>query len=96
MTLEATKHAIEVMQAYVDGKEVECLARRVSGDEWEKVVSPAWNWIRYDYRIKPEPREYYLNIYKEAVTVFANRIDANVCAKSDRVACIKVREVIEE
>lgn len=55
MNKEKTRNAIEVMQAYVDGKEIEVL---VNGHYWNLNIgdpeSPAWNWKKYDYRIKKE------------------------------------------
>lgn len=39
MTREETKKAIEVMQAYVDGKEVEYLC----AGEWNFITEASWN-----------------------------------------------------
>lgn len=50
MNIEQTKEAIRVMQAYVDGKEVQCLAPY---KEWITTDQPAWNFQSYIYRIKP-------------------------------------------
>ena len=49
MTRQQTIEAIRVMQAYVDGKEVEL---RV-GDEWKQTFTPLWQWYIGTYRIKP-------------------------------------------
>lgn len=43
---------INVMQAYVDGKEIEYL--KLDGD-WEVIENPSWGWDGFEYRIKPEP-----------------------------------------
>jgi hypothetical protein len=58
MNIEQTKEAIRVMQAYVDGKEVEYLGKKWDSKElfkqdWCYTHSPLWNWEHYDYRIKP-------------------------------------------
>ncbi len=50
MNIEQTKEAIRVMQAYVDGKEVQCLA---PNKEWIATDHPSWNFPSYTYRIKP-------------------------------------------
>ena len=51
MNIEQTKKAIEVMQAYVEGKEIEyCYVSEV---EWCKTIGPVWDWSKYIYRIKP-------------------------------------------
>ena len=50
MNIEETKEAIRVMQAFVDGKEVQY---EVPNKEWITTDQPAWNFISYNYRIKP-------------------------------------------
>jgi hypothetical protein len=52
MNIEQTKEAIRIMQAFVDGKEVEY--ERPDGI-WMLINSPAWNWHSQYYRIKPTP-----------------------------------------
>lgn len=49
MTREETKKRIKVMQAFVDGKDVEVL----NTDKWELVSNPSWSPAT-KYRIKPE------------------------------------------
>ena len=53
MNIEQTKEAIRVMQAFVDGKELEWNYRGI--ERWETIISPKWNWIDNEYRIKPTP-----------------------------------------
>ena len=58
MTREQTIEAIRVMQAYVDGKEVQHLGKKWNPREllkpdWCDTHEPFWNWEHYDYRIKP-------------------------------------------
>lgn len=52
MNIEETKEAIKVMQAYVDGKEVEA-QRPIAGSCWIRASEPRWDWFNYIYRIKP-------------------------------------------
>lgn len=52
MTREEAKNAIEVMQAYVDGKEIEYLDAK---NEWTICQSPEFDLKNYYYRIKQEP-----------------------------------------
>lgn len=54
---EWTRQLIEVMQAYLDGKEIEC--REETGNKYdvrpyEPDALPSWNWFHADYRIKGE------------------------------------------
>jgi hypothetical protein len=53
MNIEQTKEAIKVMQAFVDGKEVQ--ARDVGLERWNAVIIPRWNLEDFEYRIKPTP-----------------------------------------
>jgi hypothetical protein len=44
---------IEVMQAALEGKEIEFLALDLNGDGWSDVPGePYFNWYDFDYRIK--------------------------------------------
>ena len=49
MNIEETKAAIRIMQAYVDGKEVETMYNGI----WSLAHAPRWDWDDHDYRIKP-------------------------------------------
>lgn len=46
-----TKDKLDVMQAYLDGKEIQ---RSYYLNQWEEDELPSWNWADYQYRIKPE------------------------------------------
>jgi hypothetical protein len=52
MNIEQTKEAIKVMQAFVDGKEVEALS---PNKKWGRTPAPRWDWDDTEYRIKPTP-----------------------------------------
>lgn len=51
MTIEETKERIAVMQAYVDGKQIQW---ERSDGKWADVPKPSWS-INENFRIKPEP-----------------------------------------
>ena len=53
MNIEETKKAIEVMQAYVDGKNIECSG--LFTQDYLSLPSPNWNWEDNAYRVK-QPR----------------------------------------
>ena len=50
MTPEQTIEAIRIMQAFVDGKEVEY---QISNGHWVTAMTPSWNWPYTQFRIKP-------------------------------------------
>lgn len=51
MTKENTRKLIAVMQAYVDGKQIQCTDDE--SENWIDVESPEWD-PNYDYRVKPD------------------------------------------
>jgi hypothetical protein len=51
MNKEQTIEAIRIMQAFVDGKEVESMY----DGKWASITKPRWNWDDTLYRIKPTP-----------------------------------------
>lgn len=55
MNIEKTKKAIEVMQAFVDGKSIEYF----DDGQWRRTNHPCWTWEGSlgAYRVKPEPME---------------------------------------
>ena len=61
---------IEIMQAYLDGKGIE-VCNKASKFKWVNTVIPSWDWISSDYRIKPKPKELWVNeiIYDDINTV---------------------------
>jgi hypothetical protein len=53
MKVQNTIEAIRVMQAFVDGRPIECA--EVHKLNWGETLSPVWNWNNFTYRIKPNP-----------------------------------------
>ena len=54
MTKEETENAIKVMQAYVDGKQIEYCIRK--DKKWELCGDPLFNWSTFSYRISENPQ----------------------------------------
>ena len=54
MTKEETKNAIKVMQAYIDGKQIEYCELREK--EWRLCDNPLFDWNAFNYRISKEPQ----------------------------------------
>ena len=53
----------EIMQAYADGKTVEL--KSSADTKWAVSLNPGFDsWRTVDYRIKPEPKEIWVNEYK--------------------------------
>ena len=52
MTREETKQLLPIIQAFAEGKEIECREE----DKWYKVLEICNEMNPQDYRIKPEPK----------------------------------------
>ena len=55
-TIKSVQDKINVMQAFIEGKEIE--SRHVGLCEWAYSPSPLWQWGIYEYRIKPRYRAF--------------------------------------
>ena len=56
MTRDEAKEAAKVMEAYANGKEIQCNDNYLGNGEWVTTDGPSFNWEKYAYRIKPEPK----------------------------------------
>jgi hypothetical protein len=96
---EETKKAIEVMQAFVDGAEIEAQYHGNSGWSIIDHYDPPWNWRDIKYRIKPQPREWW--VCWDGNRLVANYARSFPCSEYCESSVdhwdhyIKVREVIE-
>lgn len=89
--------ASPISKAYAEGKKI----------QWKSAVSDVWEDLdnvdpiciaRFPdaYRIKPEPRQWWLNTYPAGLVIaHESKQSAESCAsKASRIECIKVREVL--
>lgn len=60
--MSTLEEKIKVMQEFKDGKKIECL-RLASDAGWISCGKPSWNWTEYNYRVKKEPRVFYIPSY---------------------------------
>ena len=56
MTREEIKEAAKVMEAYANGKKIQCNDNHLGNGEWVTTDNPSFNWDKYEYRIKPESK----------------------------------------
>ena len=52
--MKTTEEMIAVMQAALAGKTIEC--RHIDDPKWYLTGHATWNWIDFDYRVKPLPK----------------------------------------
>lgn len=63
MTTKETKEMIAVLEAYINGEEIEFSL--VYDDDWHHISIPNWNWEQYKYRIKPKEEEKIKTKFKQ-------------------------------
>ena len=54
--IKQTKQHIDVMQAFIDGKEIEFKKDSYKGI-WKQTTAPTWDFTSYKYRIKPSDKK---------------------------------------
>lgn len=87
---------IAVLQAHKEGKKIEC--NTYDGGGWQLTTSPMWDFLLYDYRIKQEPREFFIVLDGQGKPIGVGA--SNGCAKIPsgtdmcRLNTVKVREVL--
>ena len=100
--MKTLKERIDVEKAFLDGLEIEIESSRGNGSgEWLKLSPFQLNnyvflWNHNDYRIKPEPMEFWVNIYEKDAG-FNTEGEAKELGEqySGYIKTIKVREVTE-
>lgn len=63
MTPEQLREAASVMLAAADGKKIQVRAIAMYGN-WVDTNCGRWDWAKYVYRIKPEPRKVKVQLFR--------------------------------
>ena len=91
-------YMIAVLQAAKEGKTIQYGARRNRGTDknWGDASNPIWDWATYDYRVKPEPRRIWVNMYDDhRGFAHPSREQANARAGNHRDECVEFVEVVK-
>lgn len=56
---DTAKQQAEVMLAFAEGKSIEVSIRR-EPNRWTPVLEPLWDWCLCNYRVRKEPRTFYV------------------------------------
>lgn len=98
---EMLDEAIRLLQAAKEGKVIECRERGVPEPFWtETSCRDSWG-IRafafddYEYRIKPEPRRWWVNVYPNGVRTAHETRELAAAAGGGHVECVEVVEVVQ-
>ena len=94
--MKSLKEQIEVMEAASSGAGIQCIAT-FKASNW--VYFPAnelkFNWVDYDYRIKQEPLELWIDVYAEDRYEVASDKNRLLYENQPVKKMVKMREVIE-
>ena len=72
----STQDKIDVMQAWMDGHEIESRCRTKGNDgQWRIVADPNWNWRLSEYRVMEEEAEPVTDRLHERILAHAQRLD---------------------
>jgi hypothetical protein len=95
MTRDYAKALLPIIEQYAAGKTVQVFI----GGTWVDLDSTDFSSHPSHYRIKPEPREWWLNEYNgyagKFVSIWNTKESADLNANTTRLRCIRVREVLE-
>lgn len=93
-----TDEKIAVLQAHKAGKEIQYKSNWESGSFWRTKPIPHFNFFDFDYRVKPEPQEFWVNVWSSTSFVHGTWSAAQFQSKYGRAAgflkTIHVREVL--
>jgi len=88
---------IAVLQAAKAGKQIQHRYKHDEGTAWHDTGLQIWNFTDYDFRVKPEPREWWLVMATYDCHAFPTKeaaINFEAGFNSGK-PIIKVREVLE-
>ena len=87
---------IAVLQAAKEGKQIQARSKHYPDGGWRDTDISSWHFFPFDYRVKPEPREFWINVYPDHIDCIAHRIRERAIAScAPDAKTIRVREVIE-
>lgn len=96
MTRENAKRWLHIIEAHANGEQIQY--KGPVDTKWSDIEEPSFCGEN-QYRIKPKPREFWVNVYTNEVGIgygYASRKVADDCAAPNRLDCIHVREVMDE
>ena len=96
MTPEQIKNLLPIIEALVEGKAVQFRPRNTILP-WEDVIVVTGFYDDYEYRIKPEPRRFWLieNCTGPGSVQFESKTDAALNCKFGSIGIVEFVEVIK-
>lgn len=96
ITKDNAKLFLPLLQALADGKEVQLNVGSSSAPRWQTYSTLDFTACPEHYRIKPEPRRIFLNVYADQLDDWSNCLHGTrEKADKDQSPCRSRRECIE-
>jgi len=95
MTPDELRESITVMQAALDGKEIQWRDKECP-DEWQVSKNHYFDFVGNEYRVKPEPIERWVNIYPNGSTTVWAKEEYAKQSLGDVGRTVHMREVVNE
>ena len=84
-----------VLQAAKEGKMIQ--RQHKAFLDWCDIAEPDWDFVHFNFRVKPEPRTIWMNEYSHgSYAVHCSKDEAEENAQVGRIRRSQWREVIEE
>jgi len=91
MTPERAKELLPIIEAFANGKKVQWRLRK--SDTWCNTDDPGFS-ERFEYRIKPEPRMFWINVYPHIMTAWDSEKRARGAADTGAIRiAVPCREI---
>lgn len=97
MDRDTAKKLLPIISAFAEGEEVEILEKRTG--KWVAATNPGFSHAPDMYRIKPVPKEIWVNEYPDGhYAVHDSQDKARMYVNNDRIVreAIRYREVLDE
>lgn len=97
--MQTIDEMIAVLTAAKEGRKIQARHTDNPTDLWENIANPLWDFGSYDYRAKPEPREWVMVPIcgsKNYVTARLFKSGSDAAMHHANADFIHVREVIDE
>ena len=79
---------ITVVQAAKDGKTIQYRNGIITEGGWSETTVPLWDFNHLDFRVKPEKKVMYVNVY-EGCQGHSSRAQADAVGDG-RISCVRV------
>lgn len=86
---------LNIVRKFLQRGEIECRSANTNRN-WMRVLTPSWDWERVEYRIKPEPEEFYINKFSDGTFGAKHKTERSAMSSSGVFKTFKCVELIDK